>query len=158
MTEGDRALLNCSVAPADLVILGWIQRPNREVVTDQGKHVKLNEDGSLVFDMIQKEQEGFYQCQAKINDSRVSHTHWAYVKVNGKGIVSLANSYAPLHSFTFHFQWIIIVPALLYEYTTNSTVRHGTRFEAKCYAEGDPLPIVVWYMNDVEVLMLNECI
>jgi len=85
VTEGDGAILNCSVAPTELdARLSWVQRPNREVVTDPAKHVKITEDGSLVFDMVEKEQEGFYQCQAKVNDSRVSHTHWAYVRVDGK--------------------------------------------------------------------------
>lgn len=42
----------------------------------------------------------------------------------------------------------------MYEYTTTSTVRYGTKFEAKCFAEGDPLPRVRWLINDVEVSQL----
>jgi len=149
VTEGDRAVLNCSATTG--ARLTWFQRPTREVVTNKDKHI--TEEGALIFDMVRKEDEGSYQCQAKVNDSTVSHnTHWAYLRVFGQfNSIKYSNPNNRNFLILICQIFLIIVPAILTEYTSTSTVRYGTRYEAKCFAEGDPLPRVRWLINDEEV-------
>ena len=79
---GDRVVLNCSGQGQ----LSWYQKPNREVIPQlDDDHFEILPEGPLLFHSVRKEDEGFYQCSVKSNDSKVMrNTHWAYLRVLGK--------------------------------------------------------------------------
>lgn len=84
VVEGSHAILNCSANIGLAHRLVWYTKPNREVVSDD--RIDLLPDGPLVFNVVRKEDEGFYQCSVKLNDtnsSKSKNTHWAYLKVHG---------------------------------------------------------------------------
>lgn len=85
--EGDQAVLNCSAkAESASIKFVWFTKPNREIVQD-GDRVEILEDGPLVFHTLKKEDEGFYQCSVKVEDSKMTkttNTHWAYLRVHGE--------------------------------------------------------------------------
>jgi len=79
-------VLNCS-AKGDQVKYVWFTKPNRELVRDAiDDRIEILETGPLVFNTVRKEDEGYYQCSVKVDDSKVTkttNTHWAYLRVQG---------------------------------------------------------------------------
>ncbi|CAL8077742.1 unnamed protein product [Orchesella dallaii] len=122
VVDGERAILNCSARFGAEHRIVWSVKPNREIVPDD--RLEILPDGPLLFNSVRKEDEGFYQCSVKLNDtnnSKAKNTHWAYLKVQ--------------------------VPVVVFKYTTNSSVPWGSRFDAECVAKGDPLPSVRWMLD-----------
>lgn len=65
----------------------WLYKPGREVKPDpDDKRIEILPEGSLVFHITSKEDEGFYQCSVKTSGSNLvkpTNSHWAYLKVLG---------------------------------------------------------------------------
>jgi hypothetical protein len=84
--DGETAVLNCS-AKGDQVKYVWFTKPNRELVQDTIEdRIQILPNGPLVFHIVRKEDEGYYQCSVKVDDAKVTkttNTHWAYLRVEG---------------------------------------------------------------------------
>lgn len=87
VNENDRAILQCSAKNNPEAILTWYQKAKHEIVTDKERQIEVTPEGSLIFHSVKDTDEGFYQCSAIVNDSKVSNTHWAYLKVHGMKLI-----------------------------------------------------------------------
>lgn len=85
VVEGDSAVFNCSAKLGSPHRLVWFSKPNKEIISDD--RIEVLPGGPLVFNNVHKDDEGFYQCSVKLNDtnnSKSKNTHWAYLKVHGE--------------------------------------------------------------------------
>lgn len=87
VVQGSKAVLNCSVNEDIQAKLVWTMKNSGEIIpSDKDDHIEILPDGPLVFHNVRKEDQGFYQCSVKVNDTKASkttNTHWAYLEVQG---------------------------------------------------------------------------